>query len=36
MTFFNVFQNYTEFAKIRWYNDNLLNSQARKCDVQNP
>ena len=31
MTFFNVFQNQTEFAKIRWYNS--LNSQVTKCDA---
>ena len=33
MTFFNVFQNQTEFVKIRCYNYNSLNSQVTKCDA---
>ena len=31
MTFFSVFQNQTEFVKIRWYNYNSLNSHIYLC-----
>ena len=33
MTFLSVYQSWTEFVKIRWYNYNSLNSQVTKCHV---
>ena len=33
ITFLNVYQSWTEFVKIRWYNYNSLNSQVIKCHV---